>query len=96
MEWVTQFLSDWWIAHYDPWYGWILFGFLVSVAVSWAAWFFPVLRSLAGAIVFGIAGTLAGMRKGQMIERDRQDARDRQRERTNPEGGWWWTKPPSS
>lgn len=78
-----HFLTDWWLAHYDPFFGWLALGFLIAVGVSWLSWFFPMLRSIAGAVVLSVAAALAGMRKGQHIERDRQAARER-----NSERGW--------
>jgi hypothetical protein len=81
---MTGYISDLWTTYYDPWFGWILFGILVAVFVSWMAWLFDILRPLAGAIVVGIAAGLAGMRKGQHIERDRQAARERNEDR------WRW------
>lgn len=73
MDTITHNISDWWIAHYDPFYGYVGEGALLIAGVTAAAWYFPVLRSLAGAVVFGTVATLFGFRKGEQAIQ-KQDA----------------------
>lgn len=84
-EWLTsgigQWLSDMWVIHYDPFYGYVFLGLLIIVAATWVAWFFDILRPIAGAISVGVVAFLFGFRKGQHVEKDRQAARDRREER---------------
>ena len=60
-DWLTD--PFWW--HYLP------LGIAIIVGAVAAAWFFPVLRSLAGAIVFAIVGGLFAYRKGELDEKAR-------------------------
>lgn len=78
---IAQYVSDLWTQFYDPFYGWVFLGFLIAAFSTWTAMFFPVLRSLAGAVFFGVVAFLVGMRKGQHVERDRNAARERNTER---------------
>lgn len=58
---------------FDPfWWHWLPLGIGVIVLACFAAWFFPVLRSLAGAIVFSVSAALYAYRKGEMDERRRR------------------------
>ena len=95
-EWFTSGLSEWlanmWVSHYDPFYWWCFLGALVIIFSTWLAWFFDILRPLAGAISLAVIAALAGFRKGQYVEQDRQKARDRSREPEDENGGnrWPW------
>lgn len=73
---LSNFIQNLWVAHFDPFYAYIAIGLLIIVAATWAAWFFDILRPLAGAISFGVVAFLFGFRKGQYVEKDRQAARD--------------------
>ena len=70
-------IADWFIAHYDPFYGWVLTGAVVAGCAVAVAWFFSVLRPVAGAVFVGVVAFLTGFRKAQHVEQDRQAARDR-------------------
>lgn len=57
----------------DPFFWfWLPLGIGVALAAFALAWFFPVLRSLSGAVVVSIAAALAAYRKGQIDERERR------------------------
>jgi predicted Na+-dependent transporter len=90
MGFITRNFSDWWVAHYDPFYGYVGEGVLVVVAVSVASWYFPVLRSLAGAVVFAVVAALFGFRKGEQAEQTREAAREDLKKTDTP--SWWGTK----
>lgn len=64
-------------AYYEPFYFYCLAAFAAMVAITWLAWFFPVLRSLAGAAVIGIATFLYGFWKGEKAARAQSEARRR-------------------
>lgn len=96
-EWLTSGINEWvanmWLAHYDPFYFYIAVGLLIIIAATWLAWFFDILRPLAGAISVGVVAFLFGMRKGQYVEQDRQKARDKLRDEVDPRreiGGSRW------
>lgn len=73
MDFITHNISDWWVAHYDPFYAYVGEGTLAILGVTAASWYFPVLRSIAGTVVAGVIAALYGFRKGeQAIEK--QDA----------------------
>lgn len=78
----------------SPFWSYLFWGVVISFGAAALAWFFPVLRSLAGAIILAIAGGLFAYRKGETDairrERDRQ-ARERQRQqrRQQQEDGPW-------
>ncbi len=80
-DWITQGLDAWlqnlWATYYDPWFFYIALGLLIVALATLAAWYFSVLRPLAGAIFFGVVSFLVGMRKGQHVERDRQNIKER-------------------
>jgi c-di-AMP phosphodiesterase-like protein len=85
-DWITQGLDAWmaqrmaylWAAYYDPFYAYIALGIFIILLATMAAWYFDVLRPLAGAVFFGVVAFLTGMRKGQHVERDRQKALKRE------------------
>jgi len=81
MSGLQDWLQNWFVANYDPFYGYILLGLLIIIAATWAAWFFDVLRPIAGAISVGVVAFLFGFRKGQHVEEDRDEARDKNAER---------------
>lgn len=87
MDLITRNLSDWWVSHYDPFYGWVGEGALAIIAVSVASWYFPVLRTLAGAVVFGVVAALTGFRKGEQAEQVREAAREDMKKIDTPH--WW-------
>lgn len=86
MDFITGDIHDFWVAHYDPFYGLCAEGALAVLAVTAASWYFPVLRALAGAVVFGTVAALTGFRKGERAEQARQAARDDMK-RNSP---WNW------
>jgi len=73
---LSNFIQNLWVSYYDPFYVYVALGLLIIVASTWAAWFFDILRPIAGAISFGVVAFLFGFRKGQNVEKDRHTARD--------------------
>jgi hypothetical protein len=71
---IDEFFNQLWTrigALFDPFYLYVFDGILIIAACVAAAWFFNVLRPVAGAIVFAVIAFLAGFRKGQKKEDDR-------------------------
>jgi hypothetical protein len=64
----------------SPFWYYLFWGIVIAAGATVAAWFFPVLRSLAGAIVLAVAGGLFAYRKGEL------DAEARERQRREREG----------
>ncbi len=52
---LWQHLTDLATAILDPFYWWVWWGALVVVGAAVVSWFFPVLRSLAGARLAALA-----------------------------------------
>lgn len=88
MNFIAQNISDFWVAHYDPFYVLCGEGALAVVAVTAASWYFPVLRSLAGAVVMAIIAGLVGYRKGEQADQIRQAAREREAQSLSPKWPW--------
>ena len=79
-EFIAQGLNQWvlqmWATYYDPFFVYIGLGLLIILVATMAAWYFDILRPIAGAVFVGVIAFLTGMRKGQHVERDRQKIRD--------------------
>lgn len=73
---IDQILNEvghWLWAHtiglIDPWVGWLIEGILIIMACTAAAWFFSILRPIAGAIVLATITFLVGFWKGENRDR---------------------------
>lgn len=89
MELITSNIHDFWVSHFDPFYLYCGYGALAVLAATAASWYFPVLRSLAGAVVFGVVASLFGFRKGEQAEQTREAARE---DIKAPTFTWPWGK----
>jgi hypothetical protein len=49
----------------SPFWYWLGVGILIIVVATLAAWYFPVLRSLSGAVVMATVMGLVGYRRGE-------------------------------
>ena len=91
---ITQGLDKWltqmWVSFYDPFYAYIALGVLIILIATLMAWYFSILRPIAGAIFVGVVFFLVGMRKGQHIEKDRQEARGDNRDIEPSRERWPW------
>ena len=89
MELISNNIHDFWVAHFDPFYLYCAYGALAVLAATAASWYFPVLRSLAGAVVFGVIASLFGFRKGEQAEQTREAAREDEKKNSS---SWTWGK----
>lgn len=81
---MLDYVHNLWVSYYDPFYWEVVVTCAVIIMAVGAAWFFNVLRPVSGAISFAAIARLFGIRKGQQMERDRENARTRTRD-------WrWW------
>ena len=67
MDAVWQSLAEYVSTHFyiPPFWLYCLYGAIVIACATAAAWYFSVLRSLAGAIVFAVIAALIGYRRGE-------------------------------
>ena len=72
---IAEQFQSLWAAYYEPFYLYCLIGLAIAALVTWLAWFFPVLRSLAGAVVLSIGAFLYGFWKGEKAARVQDEAR---------------------
>jgi CHASE2 domain-containing sensor protein len=88
-------LTDLWSRVVDfftisPFWYYLFWGIVIAASATLAAWFFPVLRSLAGAIVLAVIGGLYAYRKGETdaeAQQRQRETRDAKRHDTST-GGW--------
>lgn len=99
LEQIWQFLTEklsGLIPYISPfWYEWLPYGLTVIVVACFAGWFFPPLRSLAGAVVMSVIAALYAFKKGEdtAAERYRKEiARlKQQRRQQQPTNANWWS-----
>lgn len=70
--WLTQEIRYLWAVYYDPFYWYCFIGALIIIGSTWLAWFFDLLRPLAGALSLSVVIGLLGFRKGQQQVREAQ------------------------
>lgn len=84
---ITAFftLSAFWL--------YLFYGALIIIGAAALAWLFPVLRSLAGAVILSVVGMLYAYRRGENDATRRADEkrkRDEARRRPPPQDHSWW------
>lgn len=91
-------LISWWdgvVAYFtDPFWLYLAYGIGIALGAAVLAWLFPVLRSLAAAVIFGVAAGLFGYRRGERDQAERELQRrqreETQRQRDRQWNHWWW------
>lgn len=91
MDFIWQSAIDFWDAHFyiSPFWYYVLWAVGIIAAVSFAAWFFPVLRSLAGAIVVAVIAALYAYRKGE-TDAEKHAAKTAKTKTKQKQDDWWW------
>lgn len=77
----------------SPFWLYLVYGLAIIACALVLSWLFPVLRSLAGAVVVAVVGMLYAYRKGEKdAERREADrrAREARRARPRPQYDNWW------
>jgi hypothetical protein len=72
------------------WFEWLPLGVAVIFACVAVAWFFPILRSLAGAVVIGVIAGLFGYRRGETEYAARHKPAPRPTPPKDDQWGWRW------
>lgn len=93
MDWIIQGITTYAAEHFyiSPFWYWCSVGAGAIAAVSALGWYFPVLRSLTGAIVFSILAGLWGYRRGETDAEEHQKFLDRNKPQPRDDkGGWSW------
>jgi hypothetical protein len=68
MHWVLLHLP-----YISPFWGYLAEGIGIIALVSLISWYFPALRSFAGAVVLAVVMGLFGYRKGELDERHHEE-----------------------
>jgi hypothetical protein len=75
----------------SPWWVYLFWGVIVCIFTAALAWFFPPLRSLAGAVIMTIGGMLYAYRRGEQdTEQREKERREREQQRPQNQDKWWW------
>lgn len=73
----------------SPFWYWVFLGFVTTCFCVLVSWFFPPLRSVAGAVVLAIIAGLSGYRRAEYDV----DRKQKAKEPTQPKqgsDGWHW------